>query len=81
MQSRAATRISSLAEWTGSRWKKFLRNEGYEIVVDATHPYAQVVYREHTGRCEKTQSFIYLRLEREISGLRKQRILPKVSGI
>ena len=46
--------------------EEFLRNEGYEIVVDATHPYAQVV-TENIRDAVKTQSSIYLRLEREIS--------------
>ena len=46
--------------------EEFLRNEGYEIVVDATHPYAQVV-TENIQDAVKTQSSIYLRLEREIS--------------
>ena len=42
--------------------EEFLRNEGYEIVVDATHPYAQVV-TENIRDAVKTQSSIYLRLE------------------
>ena len=46
--------------------EEFLRNEGYEIVVDATHPYAQAV-TENIRDAVKTQSPIYLRLEREIS--------------
>lgn len=46
--------------------EEFLRNEGYEIVVDATHPYARVV-TENIRSAVKTQSPIYLRLEREIS--------------
>ena len=46
--------------------EEFLRSEGYEIVVDATHPYAQVV-TENIRDAVKTQSSIYLRLEREIS--------------
>ena len=46
--------------------QKFLHDEGYEIVVDATHPYAQVV-TENIRDAVKTQSSIYLRLEREIS--------------
>ena len=46
--------------------EEFLRNEGYEIVVDATHPYARVV-TENIRDAVKTQSPIYLRLEREIS--------------
>ena len=54
--------------------EEFLRNEGYEIVVDATHPYARVVTENiqsavNTLRTteRETQSPIYLRLEREIS--------------
>lgn len=46
--------------------EEFLRSEGYEIVVDATHPYARVV-TENIQSAVKTQSSIYLRLEREIS--------------
>lgn len=46
--------------------EEFLRNEGYEIVVDATHPYARVV-TENIQSAVKTQSPIYLRLEREIA--------------
>lgn len=46
--------------------EEFLCNEGYEIVVDATHPYARVV-TENIRDAVKTQSPIYLRLEREIS--------------
>ena len=54
--------------------QKFLHDEGYEIVVDATHPYARVV-TENLRRAvdalkslEKDAQFpIYLRLEREIS--------------
>ena len=46
--------------------EEFLRNEGYEIVVDATHPYARVV-TENIRDAVKTQSPIYLRLEREIA--------------
>ena len=45
--------------------EEFLCNEGYEIVVDATHPYARVV-TENIRDAVKTQSPIYLRLEREI---------------
>ena len=48
--------------------EEFLRNEGYEIVVDATHPYAQVV-TENIQDAVKTQSSIYLRLERKIDGI------------
>ena len=54
--------------------EEFLRNEGYEIVVDATHPYARVVTENirdavNTLRAmeKETQFPIYLRLEREIS--------------
>lgn len=54
--------------------EEFLRNEGYEIVVDATHPYARVVTENiqsavNTLRTteRETQFPIYLRLEREIS--------------
>lgn len=54
--------------------EEFLRNEGYEIVVDATHPYARVVTENLRGAVaalqtseKKAQSSIYLRLEREIS--------------
>ena len=54
--------------------EEFLRNEGYEIVVDATHPYAKVVTENLRGAVaalqtseKKAQSPIYLRLEREIS--------------
>ncbi len=46
--------------------EEFLCNDGYEIVVDATHPYARVV-TENIRDAVKTQSPIYLRLEREIS--------------
>ena len=46
--------------------EEFLCNDGYEIVVDATHPYARVV-TENIRDAVKTQSSIYLRLEREIS--------------
>ena len=46
--------------------EEFLCNEGYDIVVDATHPYARVV-TENIRDAVKTQSPIYLRLEREIS--------------
>ena len=54
--------------------EEFLRNEGYEIVVDATHPYAKVVTENLRGAVaalqtseKKVQFPIYLRLEREIS--------------
>ena len=54
--------------------EEFLRNEGYEIVVDATHPYAKVVTENLQGAVaalqtseKKAQFPIYLRLEREIS--------------
>ena len=53
--------------------EEFLRNEGYEIVVDATHPYAKVVTENLRGAVatlqtseKKAQFPIYLRLEREI---------------
>lgn len=53
--------------------EEFLCNEGYEIVVDATHPYAKVVTENLRGAVatlqtsEKKAHFpIYLRLEREI---------------
>ncbi len=55
--------------------EEFLRNEGYEIVVDATHPYAKVVTENIRGAVaairssEKDAKFpIYLRLERQIDG-------------
>ena len=55
--------------------QKFLYDESYEIVVDATHPYAQVVTENIRGAVdalkssEKDAQFpIYLRLEREIDG-------------
>lgn len=54
--------------------EEFLRNEGYEIVVDATHPYARVVTENIQSAVNtlktterETQFPIYLRLEREIS--------------
>lgn len=54
--------------------EEFLCNEGYEIVVDATHPYAKVVTENLRGAVaalqtseKKAQFPIYLRLEREIS--------------
>lgn len=53
--------------------EEFLCNEGYEIVVDATHPYAKVVTENLRGAVatlqtseKKAQFPIYLRLEREI---------------
>lgn len=53
--------------------EEFLCNEGYEIVVDATHPYAKVVTENLRGAVATLQTFekkaqfpIYLRLEREI---------------
>ena len=56
--------------------QKFLHDEGYEIVVDATHPYARVVtenLREAVDTLkslEKDAHFpIYLRLERKIDGI------------
>lgn len=55
--------------------EEFLRNEGYEIVVDATHPYAQIVtenIREAVAAIRSSkkdaQFPIYLRLERQIDG-------------
>lgn len=55
--------------------RDFLRNGEYEIVVDATHPYARVVTENIQGAVamlqplEKNVQFpIYLRLEREING-------------
>lgn len=55
--------------------QKFLHEEGYEIVVDATHPYAQVVTENLRGAVDALKSSekdarfpIYLRLEREIGG-------------
>ena len=54
--------------------EEFLHDEGYEIVVDATHPYARIVTENIQGAVaalkamEKGVQFpIYLRLEREIS--------------
>ena len=54
--------------------EEFLRNEGYEIVVDATHPYARVVTENIRSAVDalkvmkkEAQFPIYLRLEREIS--------------
>ena len=53
----------------------FLRDGGFEIVVDATHPYARVVTENLRGAVDtlhspekEAQLPIYLRLEREISG-------------
>ena len=53
----------------------FLRDGGFEIVVDATHPYARVVTENLQGVVDtlhspekEAQLPIYLRLEREISG-------------
>ena len=55
--------------------QKFLRDEGYEIVVDATHPYARVVTENLRGAVDALKSLekdahfpIYLRLERKIDG-------------
>ncbi len=54
--------------------QKFLHDEGYEIVVDATHPYAQVVTENLRGAVDALKDTSaaefpkYLRLEREISG-------------
>ena len=54
--------------------EEFLCNEGYEIVVDATHPYAKVVTENLRGAVatlqtseKKAQFPIYLRLEREMA--------------
>ncbi len=52
----------------------FLRDERYEIIVDATHPYAQVVTENLRGAVDALKDTSaaefpkYLRLEREISG-------------
>ena len=53
--------------------REFLQDEGYEIVVDATHPYARVVTENLRGTVaalhssQKEMQFpIYLRLERKI---------------
>lgn len=53
--------------------REFLQDEGYEIVVDATHPYARVVTENIRGAVDAMRSLekeahfpIYLRLEREI---------------
>lgn len=55
--------------------QNFLREGEYEVVVDATHPYAQIVTENIRSAVEalqplekETQFPIYLRLEREISG-------------
>ena len=55
--------------------EEFLHVEGYEIVVDATHPYAEVVTENIRGAVDALKSSkkdvdfpIYLRLEREIDG-------------
>ena len=56
--------------------QKFLHDEGYEIVVDATHPYARVVTENLRGAVDALKSLekdahfpIYLRLERKIDGI------------
>lgn len=56
--------------------QKFLHDEGYEIVVDATHPYARVVTENLRGAVDTLKSLekdahfpIYLRLERKIDGI------------
>ena len=56
--------------------QKFLHDEGYEIVVDATHPYARAVTENLWGAVDTLKSLekdahfpIYLRLEREIAGI------------
>ena len=56
--------------------QKFLHDEGYELVVDATHPYARVVTENLRGAVDTLKSLekdahfpIYLRLERKIDGI------------
>lgn len=68
--------------------QKFLHDEGYEIVVDATHPYARVVTENLRGAVDTLKSLekdahfpIYLRLERKIEGLQKQMALLQMSNI
>lgn len=63
--------------------EEFLRNEGYEIVVDATHPYAKVVTENLQGAVaalqtsEKKHSFQFTCVwNGKFRRLRKQRILP-----
>ena len=55
--------------------REFLQDEGYEIVVDTTHPYARVVTENIRSAVDSLKSSgkeaqlpIYLRLEREIAG-------------
>ena len=55
--------------------REFLQDEAYEIVVDATHPYARVVTENIRSAVDSLKSSgkeaqlpIYLRLEREIDG-------------
>ena len=55
--------------------EEFLQDGDYEIVVDATHPYAEVVTENIRGAVDALKSLekdaqfpIYLRLEREIDG-------------
>ena len=45
-----------------------LRREGFDLVVDATHPYAQEVTEHIAGACQGTET-AYLRLLREEQGL------------
>lgn len=54
--------------------REFLQDEGYEIVVDATHPYARVVTENLRGAVDALKALQkeaqfprYLRLERDIS--------------
>ena len=68
--------------------QKFLHDEGYEIVVDATHPYARVVTENLRGAVDTLKSLekdahfpIYLRLERKIDGIQKQMTLLQMSNI
>ena len=69
--------------------QKFLHDEGYEIVVDATHPYARVVTENLRGAVDTLKSLekdahfpIYLRLERKIDGITETdpRYLPHSPG-
>lgn len=46
----------------------FLRDGGFEIVVDATHPYARIVTENIGSAVDALGTPVYLRLEREISG-------------
>lgn len=68
--------------------QKFLHDEGYEIVVDATHPYARVVTENLRGAVDTLKSLekdahfpIYLRLERKSTGLQKQMALLQMPNI